>query len=120
MSETRRQRVHTKKKQQRPQFSAATADKHDLYQRSVQDPEIEIAFLQRVYRKTFGRTPLSLREDFCGTALFCALFLFTLFDYHSARDLVPYFHVAYALVPTSFVISAPPLAVRVQISSSLA
>jgi hypothetical protein len=71
MSQTRRPRVHTKKKQQH-QFTAATADKHDLYQRSVQDPEVEIAFLQRVYKKTFGRAALSLREDFCGTALFCA------------------------------------------------
>ncbi|WP_437736949.1 ATP-binding protein [Sorangium sp. So ce1335] len=47
-----------------------------------------------------------LARAFAGTALFCALFLFTLFDYHSSRDLVPYFHVAYALVPTSFFILA--------------
>lgn len=75
MTETRR-RVPTKKQKntarQKPQLTAATADKHDLYQRSVQDPEIEIAFIQRVYKKTYGRIPLSLREDFCGTALFCA------------------------------------------------
>jgi hypothetical protein len=75
MTETRR-RVPTKKQKktprQKPQLTAATADKHDLYQRSVQDPEIEIAFIQRVYKKTYGRLPLSLREDFCGTALFCA------------------------------------------------
>lgn len=76
MTETRR-RVPTKKQQkkkvrQKPQLTAATADKHELYQRSVQDPEIEIAFVQRVYKKTYGHLPLSLREDFCGTALFCA------------------------------------------------
>ncbi|MEY4546500.1 MAG: hypothetical protein RL685_2695 [Pseudomonadota bacterium] len=73
MTETRR-RVPTKKQskvtRQKPLLTAATADKHDLYQRSVQDPEIEIAFVQRVYRKTYGRLPMSLREDFCGTALF--------------------------------------------------
>jgi SAM-dependent methyltransferase len=38
----------------------------------VQDPEIEIVFVNRVYKKTFGRSPLTLREDFCGTAFFCA------------------------------------------------
>jgi SAM-dependent methyltransferase len=70
MTETRRPRVPTKKKKH--EFTAATADKHDLYQRSVQDPEIEIAFVHRIYKKTFGRAPVSLREDFCGTALFCA------------------------------------------------
>lgn len=56
----------------KPKFTAATADKHDLYQRSVQDPEMEIAFISRVYKRIHGRVPLSLREDFCGTALFCA------------------------------------------------
>jgi SAM-dependent methyltransferase len=72
MNEPRRQRARTTKKQPKPGLSAATADKHDLYQRSVQDPEIEIGFISRVYKKTFGHMPMSLREDFCGTALFCA------------------------------------------------
>lgn len=44
-------------------------DKHWLYQHSVQDPEYEIKFLRRVFRKARGRRPLSLREDFCGTAV---------------------------------------------------
>jgi SAM-dependent methyltransferase len=70
MTENRRQRSPSKKKKTH-ELTAATADKHDLYQRSVQDPEIEIAFVHRIYKKTFGRAPLSLREDFCGTALFC-------------------------------------------------
>jgi len=71
MTENRRPRSPSKKKKAH-ELTAATADKHDLYQRSVQDPEIEIAFVHRIYKKTFGRAPLSLREDFCGTALFCA------------------------------------------------
>ena len=73
MPDTRRRTVPVKTpvKKLKSQFTAATADKHDLYQRSVQDPEIEIAFIARVYKKTFARAPLSLREDFCGTALFC-------------------------------------------------
>lgn len=53
-------------------YTAASADKHELYQRSVQDPPTEIAFIERVYRRSFGRRPLILREDFCGTALFAA------------------------------------------------
>jgi hypothetical protein len=74
MPDTRRRTppvVKTPVKKRKSEFTAATADKHDLYQRSVQDPEIEIAFIARVYKKTFARAPLSLREDFCGTALFC-------------------------------------------------
>jgi SAM-dependent methyltransferase len=71
MTENRRPRSPSKKKKTN-ELTAATADKHDLYQRSVQDPEIEIAFVHRIYKKTFGRAPLTLREDFCGTALFCA------------------------------------------------
>ena len=49
-------------------YTAATADKHLLYERSVQSPEAEIAFVDRVYRKARGRLPDLLREDFCGTA----------------------------------------------------
>jgi SAM-dependent methyltransferase len=56
----------------RSRYTAATADKHELYQMSVQDPAMEIAFVQRVFRKVYRRAALSLREDFCGTALFCA------------------------------------------------
>jgi len=53
-------------------FSAKTADKHELYQLSVQDAEFEVQFITRVFRKLRGRKPMSIREDFCGTALFCA------------------------------------------------
>ena len=66
-------RRRTKAKKRTYKYTAATADKHELYQLSVQDPEIEIAFVNRVYKKTYGRTPLTLREDFCGTAFFCAV-----------------------------------------------
>ncbi|WP_437839492.1 ATP-binding protein [Sorangium sp. So ce1153] len=43
-----------------------------------------------------------LARAFAAAALSTALFQFTLFDYHSSRDLVPFFHVAYALVPMCF------------------
>lgn len=69
---TEKRRSASKQKKRNYKYTAATADKHELYQLSVQDPEVEIAFVHRVYKKTFGRAPLTLREDFCGTAFFCA------------------------------------------------
>lgn len=47
---------------------ASQADRYVLYQRAVQDPEPEIAFIQRVYKRTRGRAAQSFREDFCATA----------------------------------------------------
>jgi len=48
------------------------ADPHHLYQLSVQNPEFEIELLDRLFLRRHGRKPLTLREDFCGTALLCA------------------------------------------------
>ena len=53
-------------------LSASTADKHELYQLSVQDAATEVKFVSRVFKKLRQRTAESMREDFCGTALFCA------------------------------------------------
>jgi len=50
---------------------AALADKYDLYQRSVQSPENEVAFFDKAFKATYGRLPVTLREDFCGTAWVC-------------------------------------------------
>jgi hypothetical protein len=47
---------------------AARADKHLLYQQSVQCPEAEVHFFNKVFRKKRGRKPMTMREDFCGTA----------------------------------------------------
>jgi len=55
-----------------PKFTAKTADKHTLYQLSVQEPATEVRFISRVFSKLRGRKPWTIREDFCGTALFCA------------------------------------------------
>jgi SAM-dependent methyltransferase len=44
-------------------------DYHWLYQESVQSPEIQFEFFDRVYRERHGRLPRVLKEDFCGTAL---------------------------------------------------
>ena len=42
---------------------------HWLYQESVQSPDVHFSFFDRTFRKRNGRHPLSLKEDFCGTAL---------------------------------------------------
>ncbi|HFD32401.1 MAG TPA: class I SAM-dependent methyltransferase [Gammaproteobacteria bacterium] len=50
---------------------ASQADIHVLYQKSVQSSEFEIEFYEDRYREIRGKRkkPMSLREDFCGTAL---------------------------------------------------
>lgn len=53
-------------------YTAKTADKHVLYQKSVQDADAEIDFIDRVFRQIRKRTPKTLREDFCGTGLLTA------------------------------------------------
>ena len=50
---------------------AETADKHDLYELSVQDVENEVVFLRDTFSKVRGRDAHLLREDFCGTASAC-------------------------------------------------
>jgi hypothetical protein len=55
-------------KRRHASLSARTADKHELYQQSVQVPEADIRFFERVYRGRHGRLPTRLREDFGGTA----------------------------------------------------
>jgi len=50
---------------------AQKADIHALYQDSVQCAEAEIDFVDDTYRKLRRRRAMTLREDFCGTALVC-------------------------------------------------
>jgi SAM-dependent methyltransferase len=47
---------------------ATTADRYELYQLSVQSPDVDVEFLERAFKKNFRRQPMTLREDFCGTA----------------------------------------------------
>ena len=53
-------------------LTARRADRHLLYQESVQDAEAEVAFLTRTFKSLRKRPARTLREDFCGTALLCA------------------------------------------------
>lgn len=47
---------------------AAQADRHELYELSVQAPESDAATLAKLFRRLRKRDAISLREDFCGTA----------------------------------------------------
>ncbi len=47
---------------------AEAADRHELYETSVQDVETEVDFLLQTFRERRGREPATFREDFCGTA----------------------------------------------------
>lgn len=53
----------------KPPTQADAADRHDLYQQSVNAPDAILEFVRDVYRDMRGRQPRVLREDFCGTAL---------------------------------------------------
>ena len=55
-------------KKNKPKKMAKTADRHELYQKSVQDPKAEINFFDKVYKKHRRRRAMSFKEDFCGTA----------------------------------------------------
>ena len=57
-----------KGKQHHGHTQACQADKYVLYQRSVQEPEADIEFMQKVFEDHFGRPARHLREDFCAAA----------------------------------------------------
>lgn len=46
---------------------AEQADRHLLYEESVQDPESELEFVSETFETLTGRPLESIREDFCGT-----------------------------------------------------
>jgi cyclopropane fatty-acyl-phospholipid synthase-like methyltransferase len=50
---------------------AERADRHVLYEKSVQDVAGEYKFVNRTFNKLRGRKARHLREDFCGTAGMC-------------------------------------------------
>ncbi|MEW8507776.1 MAG: class I SAM-dependent methyltransferase [Candidatus Thiodiazotropha sp.] len=59
-----------KRKKKSPSM-AKLADRHQLYELSVQCSEAEIDFVDDTYKKIRGRRAKNLREDFCGTANVC-------------------------------------------------
>ncbi|MCA9623793.1 MAG: class I SAM-dependent methyltransferase, partial [Myxococcales bacterium] len=60
-----------RKKRNKPKM-AELADRHELYQKSVQDPKAEVYCFNRLFKKYRDHRPLSLKEDFCGTAYLSA------------------------------------------------
>ncbi len=54
------------------QLNADNADRHWCYEKSVQNADVEVEFMDRVFLGEYGRLPDFLREDFCGTALLSA------------------------------------------------
>lgn len=54
-------------KKKPPRFTAATADRHELYQLAVQNVEAEIDFVDATFKTIRGQHASTLREDFCGT-----------------------------------------------------
>ncbi|MCU7890642.1 MAG: class I SAM-dependent methyltransferase [Candidatus Thiodiazotropha sp. (ex Ustalcina ferruginea)] len=59
------------KRKKKSQSMAKLADRHHLYELSVQCSEAEIDFVDDTYKKLRGRRAKLLREDFCGTANVC-------------------------------------------------
>ena len=52
-----------------PGTMSAKADRHALYELSVQDVSHEYDFINKTYRDIRGYNAHTLREDFCGTVL---------------------------------------------------
>jgi SAM-dependent methyltransferase len=67
-SKRRRKKAKDKAEARAHWETLETADRHDLYERSVQNTEAEIDFVEQVWSDIRGRTATVLREDFCGTA----------------------------------------------------
>ena len=61
-------RAGGKKDAKRTRPMADEADRHVLYEQSVQSVDSEVEFLRNTYREIRKRPAVSLREDFCGTA----------------------------------------------------
>lgn len=71
----RKDKKRKDKKARKARLTAEGADRHDLYQRSVNSPETDVDFTMRVFQDLRGRPLRRLREDFCGTAALAAEFL---------------------------------------------
>ncbi|MHC4823043.1 MAG: class I SAM-dependent methyltransferase [Planctomycetota bacterium] len=64
-----------KRTKKAPRYTAETADRYELYEGSVYDPDADHDFLVRVFRTARKRRPLLLREDFAGTSKLSALWV---------------------------------------------
>ncbi len=58
----------TRRTRRRHRRTASKSDRHELYERSVQNPEAEMDFVDQVWKGRRRRLARHIREDFCGTA----------------------------------------------------
>lgn len=49
-------------------LTARNADKYELYESAVYEPEADLGFIRGLFRRARGRGPRVLREDFAGTS----------------------------------------------------
>lgn len=68
MSKTKRKDRSRKRGEQKGPSMAERADRHVLYEQSVQCVEAEIDFVEETFKALRKRRARVLREDFCGTA----------------------------------------------------
>ncbi len=54
-----------------PWLNAENSDRHELYEKSVQEPQAECNLIDQVWSEQRNRKCRSIREDFCGTAAVC-------------------------------------------------
>jgi len=66
---TRKKKEAKQPQKRRARRTAATSDKHELYEQSVQNPEAEAEFVDQVWKERRRRQARHIREDFCGTAI---------------------------------------------------
>lgn len=67
--------VAARKKQRRKIITARNADRHTLYQESVQAPDVDSRFFARYFKRYTGRDLRVFREDFCGTFVLSTAFV---------------------------------------------
>lgn len=67
----KKNRKNTKRHKKSRRSMADTADRHHLYELSVQCAEAEIDFVDKIFKRLRKRPATLLREDFCGTANVC-------------------------------------------------
>lgn len=61
-----------KKKKRQKHKDPPSTDRHRLYELAVQSPDVNVEFIDRVYKRLHQKKPSTLKEDFCGTAILSA------------------------------------------------
>lgn len=66
---TRVDKKTSKKAAPKKNLKLTRDEKYRLYLGSVQNPAADIKFVTKEYKSLYGKAPLTLREDFCGTGM---------------------------------------------------